>query len=93
MRKAAAIMGQVWGLGKRRFGKDWERRLWLYDRLIWTVLRSKNLGMEGKGGSGEDGREVLEMVIGDEEENPGVNGKGVAKGEIKGEDRHEDIGF
>lgn len=38
MRKAAAIMGQVWDLRKRRFGKDWERRLWLYDKLIWTLL-------------------------------------------------------
>lgn len=26
-KKAAAIMGQVWGIGKRRFGKDWGRRL------------------------------------------------------------------
>jgi len=27
VKKAAAIMGQVWGIGKRRFGKDWGRRL------------------------------------------------------------------
>jgi len=25
--KAAAIMGQIWGIGKRRFGRDWSRRL------------------------------------------------------------------
>lgn len=31
-------MGQVWGIGKRRFGKDWGRRLWLFNRLVWTVL-------------------------------------------------------
>lgn len=24
IRKAVAIMGQLWGIGKRRFGKDWE---------------------------------------------------------------------
>jgi len=37
-KKAAAIMGQVWGIGKRRFGRDWGRRLWLFDRLVWTVM-------------------------------------------------------
>lgn len=38
VRKAAAIMGQVWVIGKRRFGKKWERRLWLFDMLVWTVM-------------------------------------------------------
>jgi len=36
--KAAVIMGQVWGIGKRRFGKDWKRRMWMFDRLVWTVV-------------------------------------------------------
>lgn len=36
-------MGEVWGIEKRKFGKDWCRRLWLFDRLIWTVL---SYGME-----------------------------------------------
>lgn len=35
--KAASVMGQVWGIGKRRFGKDWGRKIWLFDALIWTV--------------------------------------------------------
>lgn len=38
IRKAAAIMGQVWGIGKRRFGGDWGKRLWVFDKLVWTVL-------------------------------------------------------
>ncbi|EZA58505.1 hypothetical protein X777_14664 [Ooceraea biroi] len=38
VRRAAAIMEQIWGIGKRRFGKDWERRIWLFDKLIWTVI-------------------------------------------------------
>lgn len=38
MKRAMAVMGQVWGVGKRRFGRDWGRRLWLFDRLVWTVL-------------------------------------------------------
>lgn len=25
--KAAAIMGKVWGIRKRKFGEDWEKRL------------------------------------------------------------------
>ncbi|XP_071577651.1 uncharacterized protein [Temnothorax nylanderi] len=37
VRKAAAIMGQIWGIGKRRFGKNWKRRIGLFDKLVWTV--------------------------------------------------------
>jgi len=38
VRRAAAVMGQAWGIGKRRFRNDWGRRIWLFDRLVWTVL-------------------------------------------------------
>lgn len=38
MKRAAGIMGQVWGIGKRRYGMDWGRRIWLFDRLVWTVM-------------------------------------------------------
>ncbi|XP_024883827.1 uncharacterized protein LOC112462336 [Temnothorax curvispinosus] len=38
IKKTATVMGKVWGIGKRRFGKDWGKRLWLFDRLVWTVL-------------------------------------------------------
>lgn len=27
VKKAASVMGQVWGIGKRRFGRDWKRRI------------------------------------------------------------------
>lgn len=37
-RKAAVLMRQVWGIGRRRFGGDWRRRVWLFDRLVWTVM-------------------------------------------------------
>ncbi|XP_077280504.1 uncharacterized protein LOC143907534 [Temnothorax americanus] len=37
-RRGAALLGQVWGIGKRRFGGDWGRRIWLFDKLIWTVI-------------------------------------------------------
>ncbi|KYN12960.1 hypothetical protein ALC57_14859 [Trachymyrmex cornetzi] len=37
-RKTAMIVGEVWGIGKRRFGKDWSRRIWLFDKLIWMVM-------------------------------------------------------
>lgn len=35
VRRAAAVMEGIWGIGKRRFGKDWGKKLWLFDRLIW----------------------------------------------------------
>ena len=31
-------MGRVWGIGKRRFVKDWEKRVWLFDKLVWAVV-------------------------------------------------------
>jgi len=37
-KKAAIVMREAWGIGKRIWGKDWERRMWLYDTLIWTVM-------------------------------------------------------
>lgn len=38
VRKGAAVMGQMWGIGKRKFGRDCKRRLWLFDMLVWTVM-------------------------------------------------------
>lgn len=32
------------GWGKRRFEKDWARRLWLFDRLVWGAVME--YGME-----------------------------------------------
>lgn len=36
--RKAAVMREVWGLGKRLWGKDWEKRIWLHDTLIWKVM-------------------------------------------------------
>lgn len=38
VKRAASIMGQVWRIGKRRYGRDWGSRIWLFDRLVWTVM-------------------------------------------------------
>ncbi|CAK9832677.1 Retrovirus-related Pol polyprotein from type-1 retrotransposable element R2 (Fragment) [Anthophora retusa] len=38
VRKGVVAMRQVWGIGKRKFTKDWGRRLWLFDRLVWAVM-------------------------------------------------------
>jgi len=37
MKKAMAVMGQVWGIGKR-FGGDWRRRVKLFDWLVGSVV-------------------------------------------------------
>lgn len=42
-------MGQVWGIGKRRFGRDWGRRIWLFDRLVWVLKRKFGNGEKGRG--------------------------------------------
>lgn len=37
-RSTAMVMREVWGIRKRVWSKDWERRMWPYDTLVWTVL-------------------------------------------------------
>ena len=36
--QAARVMRQVWGIGKRRFGNNWMRRLRLFDLLVCPVM-------------------------------------------------------
>ncbi|XP_051165700.1 uncharacterized protein LOC127284347 [Leptopilina boulardi] len=38
LEKAGKILGQVCGIGKRRFKDDWRRRMWLFDVLVWSVI-------------------------------------------------------
>lgn len=51
LRKRAAIMGKVWGIGKRRFKGDWGRLCWLFDMLVWPVI-----GYGWKYGDGRRGK-------------------------------------
>lgn len=37
VRKGAVVMREMWGK-KKRFGKNWARRMWLFDRLVWVVM-------------------------------------------------------
>ena len=95
VRKGAAVMGQVWGIGKRRFGKDWGRRVWLYDKLVWaTVSYGLEIwGWKGKGQSGETGGTVPEMGAGSGEIHSMVYGKGgAAKGDGEREGGDEGMG-
>lgn len=38
VRTGAALLGQVWGIGMRRFKENWCRRVWLFNKLIWSVI-------------------------------------------------------
>lgn len=38
VKKAMGVMGQVWGIGKRRFGGNWKRRMELFDWLVSSVV-------------------------------------------------------
>jgi len=35
---AAMVIREVWGIGKKRFRKDWNRKIWLFERLVWTMM-------------------------------------------------------
>lgn len=39
--RVVTVMRQVWGIGKKRYGGDWGRRLWLFNNIVWTVLSYK----------------------------------------------------
>ena len=36
--RASKVMGQVWGIGKRRFKDEWRMREWMFDVLVWSVI-------------------------------------------------------
>lgn len=38
IRKGAAMMERVWGIGKKRFGNDYRRRIWMFDTLVWSRI-------------------------------------------------------
>ena len=38
VRKAGIVMEGVWGIGKRKFGNDWSRKMWPFDTFVWTVM-------------------------------------------------------
>ncbi|KYN08823.1 hypothetical protein ALC57_19070 [Trachymyrmex cornetzi] len=71
--RAMAVMGQVWGIRKRRFGKDWKRRIWLFDKLIWAMV---SYGVEIWGWKEREAVERLQerylrWVLGVERRTPG----------------------
>jgi len=38
VKKGMLVMGQIWGIGRRKFGREWGKRIWLFDALVWTVM-------------------------------------------------------
>lgn len=55
------MVGQAWVIGKRRLSRDWGRKIWMFDRLIWTVMGFGADIWEGKGKNRQNGGEVFEM--------------------------------
>jgi len=38
VKKAMGVMGQVWSIGKRKFGGDWNKRIKMFDWLVGSVI-------------------------------------------------------
>lgn len=38
VKRKTAVMGKVWSIRKRKFGKEWGKRMWMFDKLVWTVI-------------------------------------------------------
>lgn len=73
-RVTKAMMGQIWGIEKRkgleRIGKEESGCLTLWYRQLWdTEQRCEN----GKKGSGEGAREISNMDFGSRKENAGIH--------------------
>lgn len=50
-KKAAGIMAQIWGIGERKFGGDWERRMMMFNILVKSIFMygSEIWGWEERG--------------------------------------------
>jgi len=80
VKKAMVVMGQVWSIEKRRFGRDWERRMKLFDWLVGSVVGFRaDMGVDGMGKSRKAARKVYKMGIKSRRENAWVYGKGGGK--------------
>jgi len=38
IKKAAGVMAQIWGIGERKFGGDWGRRLMMFNILVKSIF-------------------------------------------------------
>jgi len=38
VKKAMGVMGQVWSIGKRRFGGNWDKRMKIFDWLVGSIV-------------------------------------------------------
>jgi hypothetical protein len=64
VRKANKIVGCLRGIGERKWGGEFGRRMMMFESMVESVgtdVRSGNLGMERTGGGGESAREIFEM--------------------------------
>jgi hypothetical protein len=48
VRKANKVVGCVWGIGERKWGGDFRRRMMMFESMIEYIdVRGKDPGMEG----------------------------------------------
>lgn len=38
VKRKTVVMGKVWSIRKRKFGKEWGKRMWMFDKLVWMVI-------------------------------------------------------
>lgn len=59
-------------IGKIRFCKDIKRRLWMFDKLVWTI-RGGGMELEGKGRNRKDsGHRYIRYIMDIEDERIGI---------------------
>jgi hypothetical protein len=58
MRKANKVMRYVWGIGDRKWGSDFRRRMMMFESIL--MYGAEIWGMEGTGRGRESARKIFE---------------------------------
>jgi hypothetical protein len=77
VRKANKVVGCVWGIGERKWGGEFGKRVMMFESMVESVERTEQRsGMEGTGGGGESAREIFEMGARSGQRNTRVHSEG-----------------
>ncbi|KAH0814781.1 hypothetical protein GEV33_008010 [Tenebrio molitor] len=70
------VVGCGWGIGDRKWGGEFWRKIMMFESMVRADVRSRDLGMEGTGGGGESAREIFEMGAKSGQRNTRVHSEG-----------------
>jgi hypothetical protein len=82
VRKPNKVVGCAWGIGERKWGGDFRKRM----------IGGRDLGMEGTRGGGENVRKIFEMGARSGQRNARLRSEGRVQEEQPESEREEETG-